>query len=373
MKFNKLLIYRNFEDGNILENIEDKPYECINKIIELANNYGFEGNLWHTFLTFLLVTNQNGYSLACELTGDVDGSINQLVYNDFKLIKKWFEYDLAMGKALKEYKVVQNFPKLINSNMCNTLNALAVDLAKAPTVNEFKNIITNYYKQYGVGQFGLYKAFRFNGKKIVPVTNTADVKLDDLIGYEIQKAQLIRNTEAFLEGHAANNCLLFGEAGTGKSTSIKAILNQYCNRGLRIIEVYKHQFVNIHEVLNQIKNRQYKFIIYMDDLSFEDFETEYKYLKSVIEGGLEYYNVLIYATSNRRNLIREEFNDRTDVHVTDTLQEKVSLVSRFGELIYFGKPNLGEFNEMVRTLAIKNNLDIADDELIKLANAWEIS
>ena len=122
------------------------------------------------------------------------------------------------------------------------------------------------------------------------------------MGYEAAKKKLIDNTEAFVEGRPANNCLLFGDAGTGKSTSIKGILNEYYDRGLRIIEVYKHQFQDLNEVIAQIKNRNYRFIIYMDDLSFEEFEIEYKYLKAVIEGGLERKpdNILIYATSNRR-------------------------------------------------------------------------
>lgn len=121
----------------------------------------------------------------------------------------------------------------------------------------------------------------------MPITNIAHVKLDDLVGYELAKQKLIDNTEAFVNGKQANNCLLYGDAGTGKSTSIKAIANQYYDRGLRLIEVYKHQFCDLNDVIAQIKNRNYKFIIYMDDLSFEEFEIEYKYLKAVIEGGLE--------------------------------------------------------------------------------------
>ena len=143
-----------------------------------------------------------------------------------------------------------------------------------------------------------------------------------------------------MEGRRANNCLLFGDAGTGKSSSIKAIANEYYNRGLRVIEIYKHQFQDLNDVITQIKNRNYKFIIYMDDLSFEDFEVEYKYLKAVIEGGLEKKpgNVLIYATSNRRHIIREKFSDkedrRDDLHSSDTVQEKLSLASRFGVTIF---------------------------------------
>ena len=161
------------------------------------------------------------------------------------------------------------------------------------------------------------------------------------------RKKLIDNTEAFVQGRKANNCLLFGDAGTGKSSSIKGILNQYYDQGLRIIEAYKHQFQDLNEVIAQIKNRNYRFIIYMDDLSFEEFEIEYKYLKAVIEGGLEKKpdNVLIYATSNRRNLVREratdklEIADDNDLHSSDTVQEKLSLVYRFGVRIYFGKPD----------------------------------
>ena len=139
--------------------------------------------------------------------------------------------------------------------------------------------------------------------------------LEDLVGYEIQKEKLVSNTEAFIEGKEANNVLLYGDAGTGKSSSVKAILNQYYDRGLRIIEVYKHQFRCLSDVLEEIKDRNYKFIIYMDDLSFEDFEIEYKYLKAIIEGGLgkKPSNVLIYATSNRRHLIREKFSDKKEI------------------------------------------------------------
>ena len=198
------------------------------------------------------------------------------------------------------------------------------------------------------------------------------------MGYEIAKKKLIDNTEAFVEGRKANNCLLYGDAGTGKSSSIKGILNQYYDQGLRIIEVYKHQFQDLNEVIAQIKNRNYKFIIYMDDLSFEEFEIEYKYLKAVIEGGLEKKpdNVLIYATSNRRHLVREQFSDkegrRDDLHSSDTVQEKLSLVSRFGVTIYFCGPDKKEFQNIVRTLAQRNGVEMDEDTLLLEANRWEL-
>ena len=166
--------------------------------------------------------------------------------------------------------------------------------------------------------FGLNKAFRIQDRtdsKLVflPINNMDKVMLSDLVGYEIQKKKLVDNTRAFVEGKKANNVLLFGDSGTGKSTSIKAIVNEFYDQGLRMIEIYKHQFKDLSNVIAAVKNRNYKFIIYMDDLSFEEFEIEYKFLKAVIEGGVETKpdNILIYATSNRRHLIRETWSDRT--------------------------------------------------------------
>ena len=214
-----------------------------------------------------------------------------------------------------------------------------------------------------------------------PITTTGDMTLDDLIGYETQKQKLIENTEDFVHGREANNVLLFGDAGTGKSTSIKAILNQYYAQGLRMIEVYKHEFQYLSQIISEIKNRNYRFIIFMDDLSFEEFEIEYKYLKAVIEGGLETKpeNVLIYATSNRRHLVRETWSDRSDMsqdelHRSDTMQEKLSLVARFGVSIGFYRPSQKEYFEIVTELAKKYpQIGFSQEELLLKANQWELS
>jgi predicted AAA+ superfamily ATPase len=258
-----------------------------------------------------------------------------------------------------------------------------VRLAESEDEYEFKTIITNFYKECGVGKFGLHKAFRIqqeeNQPKIIPITNIQHVRLDHLVSYEIPKKKLIDNTEAFVNGKKANNCLLFGDAGTGKSSSVKAILNEYYDKGLRMIEVYKHQFQDLSSIIAQIKNRNYKFIIFMDDLSFEEFEIEYKYLKAVIEGGLEKRpdNVLIYATSNRRHLVREKFSDkeerRDDLHSSDTVQEKLSLAARFGVSIFFVAPDKKEYMNIVKTLAKKNNIAMPEEELFLEANKWELS
>ena len=381
-----LILYKDFENGKLFynmtwimenyeneyynkEDVESLLYESLNQLMELAVSHGFEGNLWHSFLAFLLVNNENAYSKACEIRGEVEGSVNQIVLHDFEIIKSLFDFD---------------FGKLASYFEMDRINELKLKLEASTDVSGFKDAVTAFYKDFGVGKLGLHKAFRIQHREkeeveIVPITNIAHVKLDDLVGYELAKQKLIDNTEAFVNGKQANNCLLYGDAGTGKSTSIKAIANQYYDRGLRLIEVYKHQFCDLNDVIAQIKNRNYKFIIYMDDLSFEEFEIEYKYLKAVIEGGLEKKpdNVLIYATSNRRHLIRETFSDkeevREDMHTSDTVQEKLSLYARFGVSIYFGAPNKKEFQNIVKVLAEKYQVSMEEDTLLAEANKWELS
>ena len=275
---------------------------------------------------------------------------------------------------------------MYNKNVSEKVRSLSRRLAEAKDADTFFDLVTAFYKDFGVGMFGLNKAFRFSSDdsgtiRFRPINNMDQVVLQDLVGYEIQKKKLIDNTKAFVEGRRANNCLLFGDSGTGKSTCIKAVVNEFYPQGLRMIEIYKHQFRDLSNVIAAIKNRNYKFIIYMDDLSFEEFEIEYKFLKAVIEGGVETKpeNVLIYATSNRRHLIRETWSDRNDVendngmHRSDTMEEKLSLVHRFGVTISFSKPTQKEYYAIVTALARRAGITMNEEELHRGANAWELS
>ncbi len=378
----------------ILEEKTRNLHKCMLDLIDIAGEYGFYGNLWHCYLTNLLVNDENIYSLACERKGTLSGTLNKLVLLDLERIRKCFAYDFTeMTRRLMvpelnmifAYQAEKNGAISYNRRISDCICALAMDLGKAENAEEMKALLDSFYQSYGVGKLGLHKAFRIvenkdGGADIVPILNIAHVHLDDLVGYEIPKKKLLDNTLAFLAKKPANNCLLFGDAGTGKSTSIKAITNAYYERGLRVIEIYKHQFHLLNDVIAQIKNRQYRFIIYMDDLSFEDFEIEYKYLKAIIEGGLEKKpeNVLIYATSNRRHLVREKYSDkeeefRQDMHTSDTVQEKLSLSARFGETIYFGAPSKKEFQQIVLSLAAKEGILMEQDALLAAANQWEIT
>ena len=409
IQVNRLLLYRNFhhqklfddmcflinhydDAGQDNEQIISMLYASVNQLIELTAAHGFQGNVWHSFLTYLLANNENAFSTACEIVGEIDGSINIAADHDFAIFKELFEFDLGklertlgtdcMG-MLSDFRNVTSERKLFNKRIRDRIDHLAVQLAQAETVEDFHRDVVHFYKDFGVGKFGLHKAFGVQKEKgnirITPITNVSHIHFQDLVGYELQKKKLRDNTEAFVSDHPANNCLLFGDAGTGKSSSVKALLNEYYDRGLRMIEVYKHQFQDLSSIIAQVKNRNYRFIIYMDDLSFEEFEIEYKYLKAVIEGGLEKKpdNVLIYATSNRRHLISEKYSDkegrRDALHPSDTVQEKLSLAARFGVTIFFVSPNKQEFQNIVKALAKRQHVRMTEEELEAEANKWELS
>ena len=408
----KLVIYREFEKDSILARLSDicetfysgeydrdalitQIYTQINALLKISTRYGFDTNLWHNYLAFILAMSENPFTMVCEKVGANEGSVNAFARSDFRIFKELFDYDFseieqALGidcfTVVRNYQAVVKSEQIYNKSVSEKVQSLSRAIERAADDEELYRVITQFYQTYGVGKIGLNKAFRVRsgarGADILEeITSVGDMKLDDLVGYEEQKEKLIANTEAFVSGRKANNVLLFGDAGTGKSTSVKAILNQYYSRGLRMIEVYKHQFQDLNQVIAQIKDRNYRFIIYMDDLSFEEFEIEYKYLKAVIEGGLERKpdNILIYATSNRRHLVRERAGDKLevgaddDIHSSDTVQEKLSLVYRFGVRIYFGAPDRKEFHTIVKTLAARHGIQMPEDQLLLEAGKWEIS
>ena len=442
----KLIVYREIGKESILMQLSDvcrefaggdydreeltaRVLDQIHRLLDLATRYGFDHNLWHNYLAFLLAMTETPFTLVSEKVGANEGSVNHFVKNDLRVFRQLFDYDfspLEKALGLDVFSVIENYTAVgkkecvYNHSVSEKVRKLSMQLEEAQDEQDMYRVVTGFYRDYGVGMFGLNKAFRINerwsnsidsddrtpgrlpaalgntaspgaGRAVdfsaageddflIPITATSDVVLDDLIGYEIQKQKLIANTEAFVSGRAANNVLLYGDAGTGKSTSIKAILNQYYDRGLRMIEVYKHEFRYLQRILAEVKNRNYRFIIYMDDLSFEEFEIEYKYLKAVIEGGLETRpeNVLIYATSNRRHLIRETWSDRSDrsddeLHRSDTMQEKLSLVARFGISIGYMKPSHKEYLHIVNELAKRYpQITLTEEELALKANQWEL-
>jgi predicted AAA+ superfamily ATPase len=387
MKLNDLIVYDRISDDQdvlyVLKSIEhlhheDIQHEFMTHMLRLAERYDLHDHLMQGLITYLLAMHENAFTLSLERNVTVENNLKYLVMKDlhyfFDLMHESYQ-ELAEGSLnlLKNYK---HSRPIINKEIYELLSDLQEKLAQSKSVEEFYEILYNHYMHYGVGKYGLNKAFRYRDDKIVSIDHIDDHTLEQLIGYERQKKKLIANTEAFINGKKANNVLLYGDNGTGKSSSVKALLNRYYKQGLRMVEVYKHQFIQLPQIIGELQNRHYKFIIFMDDLSFEEFETEYKYLKAVIEGGLEKKpdNILIYATSNRRHLIKETWEDRegSEININDAKQEKLSLVARFGVQILYTHPNKKEYLEIVDGLAKEHGLNVDEKELHRLAMEWEL-
>lgn len=375
----------------------------INRLLKLATRYGFDKNLWQDYIAYLMIMNENPFSLTLERTGAQRGSAETIVRRDMDIFYKLYNYDFSelerdlgtdIFSVITDYTSIPKKEHAYNSSVGLMVRMFSDEMEKASGGDDLLSMMTGFYEKYGVGMLGMNKAFRVMDTEsagsddagfmlgtvgLSPITNIDDVRLDDLIGCEREKSILRANTEAFVSGRKANNCLLFGDSGTGKSTSVRALINEYYGSGLRMIELYKYQMQRLLPVIDQVKNRNYKFIIYMDDLSFEDDETDFKYLKAVIEGGLEARpdNVLIYATSNRRHLIRETWKDSSDVdlekHTSDTIQEKMSLVNRFGITIAYMNPGKKEYERIVKGIAARYpEIKMSEDELLYEAGKWEV-
>jgi predicted AAA+ superfamily ATPase len=232
----------------------------------------------------------------------------------------------------------------------------------------------------GTGLFGKHYAFRWvrgtGGGKLKGIESPDPIRLDDLVEYEWQREAVSRNTQKLLAGLPSNNMPLYGDRGTGKSSTVKAMLNEYAQRKLRLVEVAKDDLTDLPDILSILRKRPEKFILFIDDLSFEENETQYKALKAVLEGGLEArpVNVALYATSNRRNIVKERFSDRQknddEVHPGDTMQEKLSLSDRFGIKLPFLAPDQDEFLRIVETLASRADIEMTED-LRKSALSWQ--
>ncbi len=390
---NSEFLFYTINDGKTIETAE-----MTRSLISFATEFGLEGNIWQHWLTYNLMTDENPFSLACERRQiREDSTLMKLVSSDIAVFREWMRSEpseLAGGffsESADMLDLMTDYRLPYDNGAVNAAGMHIMDLssrlAAADSRKEFCSILTGEYEKYGAGVYSLYRAFRVaegtSGEKdslLVPVAEASDVTFDDLIGYESQKETLRANTEAFVSGQPANNVLLYGDSGTGKSTSIHALMHDYFDRGLRLIEIGKQHRSMLPQIMSEIKRRNYKFIIFLDDLSFEENESDYKELKAMLEGALEKRedSVLIYATSNRRHLIRETWRDRSDmeyeqdVHRSDTMEEKLSLAARFGVMIYYPKPDPGEYLGIVRSLAERKGIELSGKDLDDAARKWEL-
>lgn len=364
---NTLTVYRQLLMDTLLQDIqkslngdEKTVYNVSACLLEI------EGGISPSeYLARRLVLSENSYTLACEKGKTFPHQ--EMLCEDLKLLQDF------VSRALNELHISTSLLCPASKRYSNVekelLDGTPESLARA---------IREYVRKHGTGVLGSANAFVYQ-EQLRPVQNIVQVSLNDLLGFEEEKRVLCMNTEAFLDGKKALNVLLYGERGTGKSSTIKALLNRYKDAGLKMIEVDKENVKHLKYLLELLRNRGGKYILFLDDLSFENYENEYKSLKALMQGELEEKtdNILVYATSNRRHFIKEDWSDRMDemgeIHRSDSMEEKLSLVDRFGILLTFQRLNKKEYLEMVRFMSNQKGLTIQEDELIREAMQWEIS
>jgi predicted AAA+ superfamily ATPase len=382
---NRLLVYRNLLQNEMIKEFEallsgdvpPKPasaYSLAAKLIDWAEETGTDGNLAQKYLIWQIAQNKTIFSAAAEKYKDkIKNGLFDAAVHDITIFKN------IIAKGFQEI-----LPDIVTANYksshiakSNIFDEIEEWFLKGLDSWDIVNNLINHYQKYGSGDMAVYRAFRWGRESgLVKVAHVSEITFDDIVGYEYQKKELIANTEAFLAGHMANNVLLSGARGTGKSSSIKALLNHFSDSELRLVEVQKDDFKQLPQIMSILRGINKKFILFLDDLSFEEFESDYKHLKSIIEGGMEVMpdNVLLYATSNRRHLIRETWNDRAglELHSQDTVNEKLSLSDRFGITIHYPPPSQEEYFAIVEELAEKNNITMPKLKLKEEALKWEM-
>ncbi|MGP3779119.1 ATP-binding protein [Halanaerobium saccharolyticum] len=382
----KLILFQEIKTNNLILNLKESLNnennseqiltDLIYQLIDLSIREGLQGDIWHNYLKKIITASENIFSLKAE-KGEIteDSSLYRLAANDLKIINKLFAFsfsDLASAAGLKEFVHLSDF-KLADSELDLEKEGLFQPLFASSNHEDNLEALLDFYYQQGASILNESRAFYWQNNKLSRVNNPDSITFANLISYQNTQKKLIENTESFLNGFQAHNVLLYGDSGTGKSSSVKALVNKFYQQGLRLIEIRSSQIKELPAILEYLNERGLHFIIFMDDLSFEEFETEYKYLKAVMEGGIESRpdNVLFYATSNRRHLVREKWQDReSEVHENDILNEKLSLSERFGLTLMFSNPSQADYLKIVRKLAAQADLKLKNSELEKRALQW---
>ena len=322
-------------------------------------------------------------SALYEKTDDLCEYINELLQNDENIyVKESAKGDASplMQKAAESE--LDLFQKLSQIS-CDDIKMLCdTDIYLPQWKNGNISIKDEYIKKIasikttGYGIYATHHMFLYRDEKIIPVKFPDPQRLSQMSGYELERQKVIDNTMALIQGKPCNNVLLYGDAGSGKSSTIKAIVNEYWKLGLRLIEIKKNQLYSLPDVIEQLADNPLKFIIFIDDLSFSTNDNDFGALKAILEGGVsgKTENIAIYATSNRRNLVKENFADRNgdDIHLQDTIQEVMSLSARFGLKITFSKPNKDLYLSIVENLSIQYNISMDKNELHLAAEAFAI-
>jgi predicted AAA+ superfamily ATPase len=385
-KYKTLLKYLNKKEISIEKGIDlynDFVYELLNKANETSfkkyiidriflDNNAFTSMIDRENLSNKHIIKQVKHELkVLEYIASITSvELKETIINKCKAKK--FEVEVINGLIDFEVDSDEDY------NSYKAIDKLKLNILSCDNWGDSLENIIEFYKQYGTGIFGEYRAFVWehqDDKTYLRGIDSPDpVKLKDLVGYEHQKETIIDNTKQFLSGYPANNLLLYGSRGTGKSSTVKAIINEYYTEGLRLIEVDKDKLVDFTKIIRILKNKNLKFIIFVDDLVFEEGEASYSALKTILEGGVESNssNMLIYATTNRRHLVKETFSERSgdDVHASDSIEEKLSLSDRFGITVSFYSPDQKEYLKIIDGIIESRGLEVDIEYLHAEALKW---
>lgn len=361
-----LFIFNDIEkDETIRAIIEKDNLQLLRGIVRFAETEGVTDNSIKEYVASKLANDENVLSELVKAGRKIGTDLYRLAMLDIETV-----YKKLFSKAAVKYTPSGNDMGYYEGYTKSIKTITASNNAEALLGN-----LIDHYRSNGCGLLAKYIAFRFDGETITGIANSDKTSFDELVGMEHQKKVLIDNTKAFIDGKFCNNVLLFGDRGTGKSSSVKSLLNMFAPQGLRVVELPKSAITKIPELTKELAKSPHRYILFLDDLTFERHDTEYRALKIAMEGQLQADsgNVLIYATSNRRHLIRETWADRQgeEVNVNDTKQEMLSLAERFGISLYFGAPDPNEYYEIVKVLLERHGIEMTE-EIKKEANRWQM-
>ncbi|WP_229711344.1 ATP-binding protein [Pectinatus frisingensis] len=383
----QLITFPSFRKNKIIRlysNAVSDPYNItlqhsfLSALVQQSEQLGLSGQLFSAYIIYLLSEGNNLAAASIRQGKFPDKSLQKLLKIDMEVIYPYLKIDL-----LGDNKIIDIVNAYSPVKTCsNELYALLSQaLSQTQSAEEATLCLLDHYKKFGSGKMAHYRAFYWNNNSgLNGIKYFESIKMSDLIGYDRQKQTLIDNTIAFIKNKPANNVLLVGARGTGKSSGVKALINEYYEKGLRLLQITRDQIKLLPDIMEHLRQLAgYKFIVFLDDLSFNETETEYKYLKSVIEGGISSIpsNVVLYATSNRRHLIKETWNDREDtqdeLYRNDSVNESISLSDRFGIIIVYDAPNQDEYLQIIDSYLQKTGIKLDNKQLRIEGLRWELT